>query len=299
MVDLVAVLKAVADPVRVRLLALLEGRELPVAEIVGAMGMGQSRVSRHLKILVDAGLLVSRRDGSWVRYALRRNGEASEVLECLRRFLPRPAAELRRLESSRRAAARRRRRFFDAVAGRWDVMRREVLGDVDLAGAVLEALPSCRTAADLGCGTGEFLPVLARRAGRVIGVDASPAMLEAARRRWPGADLRLGTLEHLPLADGEADACLCSLVLHHLADPGEGLREVARVLRVGGVLVVVEFLPHRDETMRRRFGDLRLGFSAGEMVGLLAEAGLEAATGPVLPLRRGFRAAVYRAVRRR
>ena len=321
--QLLPILKALADDTRLRLCRLLAGGELNVNEIARVLGMGQSRVSRHLKILTEAGLLAPRRDGLWVYYAAARPPGAQALLaavESLLRAGPDGREDLQRAAEVLRERGRTTRRFFDSVAGSWEGMKRDILGGFDLNGAVAGLLAETaagsdaaaapagaadsgssgerrwRTALEVGCGTGELLALLAGRAGQVIGVDASPGMLQRARRRFegrPGVELRLGEAEHLPARDGEADLVVMSLVLHHLSSPLEGLREAARALQAGRLFLLAEFDRHGEETLRERFGDRWLGFPPATVEGWLEEAGFEPAGRRDHELRPGLRLALY------
>ncbi|GFK93411.1 Arsenic resistance transcriptional regulator ArsR1 [Fundidesulfovibrio magnetotacticus] len=269
-----AVFKALADETRLRLYRLLTRFELNVGEIVGVLGMGQSRISRHLRILVESGLLTARRDGLWVFYSAP-DTPLRAAVEPLAGDCG-PPEDLARARQCLDARALETRRFFNAIAPDWRAMRREVLGELDLDGLILSLTPTCAKAADLGCGPGDLLEALGAKAASLVGVDASSAMLELARRK-PGlalASLRVGELEHLPLADAEVQAAVLSLTLHHLSDPAAALREARRVLAPGGTLVVADYLKHGDERLRERFGDRWLGFSRDEMSRWLGEAGL-------------------------
>ena len=231
--------KALSDETRLRLAHVLGRYELSVNELVSLLEMGQSRVSRHLKILTEAGLLQSRRDGLWVFYSAVNEGEGHAFLKAAEPFVTAEARMRADLDMAARILedrALKTRQFFNAIADHWDTLSREVLGGFDLAGAVRDAMPpDCGVAVDLGCGTGLVLERMRERARKVIGVDGSPRMLELARRRFipegsaeawsdggapfpaAGADipagspalaplsLRIGELDHLPLRDGEAD----------------------------------------------------------------------------------------------
>jgi len=170
------------------------------------------------------------------------------------------------------------------VAPRWSQLRRELLGDGAMTTRILARLGRSAAVADLGCGAGELLLPLAKRARQVIGIDSSPAMLDQAQLALDAAgsgaqraarrvELRLGTLEHLPLADAEVPAALLNLVLHHIADPPHALHEARRALIAGGTLVVCDLAHHGEEWMRDRYGDLWLGFSPAELERMLAQAG--------------------------
>jgi ubiquinone/menaquinone biosynthesis C-methylase UbiE len=272
--------KALADPTRLRILHLLLERELNVNEVVSILDIGQSGISRHLKILADSGLVRCRKDGLWSFYSADADGEQAALL----RLLPHIMAGEPQLREDEKTAARiiaRReketRRLFDSLAPRWEEMKREILGGFDLNKVIADRIPKTGTAADLGCGTGDFLEKLARRAHKVIGVDASPEMIRAARERFAehngAVEVRMGEFEHLPLADGEVDAAICNMVLHHLPDPRRGLAEVARALKPGGRFILADFQSHEDETLRTRYGDRRLGFNPKTVETWLGKAG--------------------------
>lgn len=276
--------KALSDATRLRLIHILLHYELSVNELVRILGMGQSRVSRHLKILVEAGLLASRRDGLWGFYTAPASGPKLAFLRAVLPFVPADAtmhADLALAAQILEERARRTRQFFNAIAEDWDELNREVLGSLDLAGAASAALPSgCGTAVDLGCGTGAVLHRLLPAAGTLIGVDGSARMLELCRRRFQAEELahgkvslRIGELSHLPLRDHEADFACINLVLHHLPVPAEGLAEARRIMSPGGTLFLADFLTHNDETMRSRYGDHWLGFDEATLLATLDRVG--------------------------
>jgi ArsR family transcriptional regulator len=285
-------------------LNLTLSQELNVQELVEILSMGQSRVSRHLRILSDCGLLGSRRDGLWAFYRVPAGGPGREFLDAVAPLLagdPLLVRDRERAVELVAAGRGRSRKFFDAVAPEWDRRKAELLGGTDLETEVLTRLPACKVAADLGCGTGTLLAGMAAKAAAVIGVDSSPRMLEVARRACATSgktvELRLGELEHLPLREGEADAAVMNLVLHHLRSPLEGLREAYRVLRPDGTLVLADLTRHQEEELRGRFGDRWLGFASGELESWLAEAGFTIENESGLPLARGLTARIITARR--
>ncbi len=289
------ILKALAEETRLRLAVVLTEHELNVAELTAICQMGQSRVSRHLKILADAGLAVHRRDGQWHFYAAAREGEAAQVLQCLRPMLQGEEQHRQDLERAAQVIedrARARERFFDSLAQGWSTLRAEALAGLDLEAEVLARMQPCATALDMGCGSGEMLPALASRADVVIGVDSAPRMLEECRRRHGGLgaklSLRLGELEHLPLKENEAQFVLAALVLHHLFDPALGVAEAFRVAAPGARFVIVEFCRHSREDMRQRFGDRWLGFGKEELDAWLRGAGFTVAGRDVFTAQNGL-----------
>jgi ArsR family transcriptional regulator len=287
--------KALADETRLRLVRILARHELSVGEIVSVLGMGQSRVSRHLGILVGCGLLKSRREGAWTFYSVSAAGLEAEFLTCLAPYFEAagPEADLQAVAAVLRERRLETRRFFNSIAPDWAALRREVLGDVDPAALVREVMPAVSCAADLGCGPGDLLPVLAERAETVIGVDSSPSMLGLAERRTAGlaVGVRMGELEHLPMADGEVDFAVICLTLHHLPDPAAALAEARRALAANGRLVLIDFTPHEDEAMRRRFGDRWLGFSREKLSDWLDRAGFVLEDWSEHPVNKGLVAA--------
>lgn len=286
--SLIDIFKALSDPVRLRMTAVLLDGELSVNELVDLTGMGQSRISRHLKILADSGILQCRRDGLWSFYHAASSGEAADFLSVTAPFLNNGS-----FSSDRSAAARlrlsraeKRARFFDRIAPEWDSLKRSVIGDIDLDGEILGRLDGFSVTADLGCGTGELALSIARKGHGVIGVDGSTKMLDAARKSFSDAglpsDFRIGQLEHLPMRDGEADAAVVVMALHHIPEPSSALSEIFRVLRSGGVAVVADYDRHNREEMREKHHDLWLGFDRDELSSLFNEAGFSVAEASTL-----------------
>ncbi len=280
-------LKAVSDETRLRLALVLSRYELSVNEMVSLMDMGQSRISRHLKILVDAGLLEFRRDGLWVYYSVVPSGEGKEFLEAIYPFaldMPTSHSDLDMAKHILEERARKTRQFFNTIAEDWDALNSKVLGDYNLAQVVLDNMPkNCKTAVDLGCGTGGVLEALRHGAQSVIGVDGSSRMLELARRRFAegsGVDLnklslRIGELDHLPLRDAEADFACINLVLHHISEPKLVLAEIKRILKPHSKLLVIEFSKHNNETMRSEYADRWLGFDEEQFIELSQSLGFK------------------------
>lgn len=268
-------LSALADPLRSRLLLLLERHELTVSELRAVLQLPQSTVSRHLKILADTGWLSSREDGTSNRYRL--DVRALDV--SARRLWMSVREEAESLSSSRRDAERvhgvlaerhtRSQAFFASSAAQWDRLRAELFGTRTELFALVGLLDETHTIADLGCGTGQLAEVMAPFVAQVIAVDESSAMLTAARARlapWANVELRRGSIEALPIDDGVLDVAVLSLVLHFVAEPAAVLAEIRRTLRsTGGRLLLVDMLPHDRAEYRQTMGHVWLGFEAGQL----------------------------------
>ncbi len=278
----VARLKALADPVRLRLLAFLGEEELAVGELTEILGMTQSRVSGHLAILREADLVRDRRQGTSAFYSLAPEGEAIETWRAVRGTLG--GADLGSADRSRLAETLRRREeksreFFDRAAEAWNEGRSESLGLGAGALAMAGLLPESLTVLDLGTGTGALLPLLGRYLADVIAVDGSRAMLLRARERLGSRDagrVRFLRAEvgRLPLPDASVDGVVANMILHHLGRPEAALREAARVLRPGGRGVIVDFETHEERWLLDEEGHLWAGFEPAQIAGWCVDAGL-------------------------
>ncbi len=263
--------KALADETRLRLMNILLHHELKVGELVSVMSMGQSRISRHLKILSDAGLVKSLKTGVWGLYFVADDGPARKFMDAVSYLFETDPVFKKDLQRTAAAIEERRSQtlnFFNDVASRWDLLKREIIGGFDLNRAIFKNAGACEVGVDLGCGTGDLLPGLKQHAAKVIGVDSSPRMLEEARKRFSSGEnieIRLGEIEHLPLRDAEADFAVISLVLQYLSRPENAFTEISRVLRPGGRFIVVDFESHQDRTLKDKYGARRLGFDRVEI----------------------------------
>ena len=276
-------LSGLADPLRLRITRLLERRELTVGELAKVLQTPQSTMSRNLKTLLQAGWLSRRAEGAATLYQLVLDDlpePARQVWVAVRGQCGSPAQikqDERRLQA---VLAERRldsRSFFGRIAGEWDDVRGELFGRGFTPVALLGLLDPSWIVADLGCGTGNAAEHLAPFVRRVIAVDQSEPMLEAARKRLApcdNIDFRAGDLEALPIEDASVDAAVAVLVLHHLAEPAAALAEVRRIIKPGGVALIVDMLAHEHDEYRRTMGHKHLGFDAGAMRSLLGDAGL-------------------------
>jgi ubiquinone/menaquinone biosynthesis C-methylase UbiE/DNA-binding transcriptional ArsR family regulator len=283
---LVSRLKAAGDETRIRLLALLEEGERTVKELTEILAQSQPRISRHLKILAEAGLVTRNPEGSWVYYRLADQGLGREVaigilkgLDPADITLIRDKGRLATLKQQNRAAAER---FFAEHAGRWDEIRSLHVPEGQVEAALLErAGPGpFRAMLDVGTGTGRMLELFADRYERALGVDLSAAMLAVARANLERAGItharvRIGDGTNLPVVRDSFDLVVIHQVLHFLDDPAATISEAAGALAPGGRLLVADFAPHALEFLRQTQAHRRLGFAHGQMEQWMRAAGLE------------------------
>jgi len=278
--------QALADPTRLRILALLRRMELSVGELAQVLGQSQPRVSRHLKILADAGVLERRKEGSWVFLTL---GDAERV-EPLFAMIDEWAdvatqmsfsADAARTESIRTERPEAASRHFAGIAEVWDQIRSLHVAESEVERAIDHALgkrPLGRLV-DIGTGTGRMIELFGPRAALAIGIDRSSEMLRLARVKLEAAgiqsSLRQGDMYALPLTDQSADSVIIHQVLHYAHSPASAIAEAARVLAPGGRLLVVDFAAHEREELRVRDAHIRLGFEDEVMAGWFSAAGLE------------------------
>ncbi|MEZ4386593.1 MAG: metalloregulator ArsR/SmtB family transcription factor [Candidatus Krumholzibacteriia bacterium] len=283
--DPVQTLQAVSDPTRLRLLRLLLREELNVQELVGVVQLRQPSVSRHLAVLRDAGWVEQRREGTFSWYRAVVGGPEAPAAD-LRAAVARLAAGLAEAdEDQARLAAviaereARGRELFAGVADHWDRIRRQYEHPDLQAGMVAALVPTGRRVVDVGTGSGALLPLLAMSGAEVVAVDHSAALLARARRRIRDAGLGGITFQQadvrtLPFADATFDAAYTSMVLHHLPEPAAAVVELARVVRPGGRVVIVEFTRHNLGWMRDELAHRWLGFDREDLEGWLQAAQL-------------------------
>ncbi|MDQ7013322.1 MAG: metalloregulator ArsR/SmtB family transcription factor [Planctomycetota bacterium] len=283
-------LGSLSEPVRLRVLSLLGAEELSVGEVAKVLQLPQSTVSRHLKVLAEAGWVGKRAAGTATLYWMEL-GDLDTVAAAI--WEPVRAS----LEGSREIAEDRERlaavlaerpadsqAYFGRIAGEWEDVRRDLFGERFTLEALVGLIPPTWVVADLGCGTGDAAALLGPVVERVIAVDRSAPMLEAAKKRLegiPSVEFVEGPLESLPIKDMSVDAAVCSLVLHHVEDPAVVIGQMARVLRTsrgGGVALVVDMLEHRRTEYRHTMGHRHLGFRPEQVTAWMKQAGFARAT---------------------
>jgi ArsR family transcriptional regulator len=283
------IFRSLADPTRLRIMTLLRAMELSVGELAQVLGQSQPRVSRHVKILIEARLAERRKEGSWVFLSLG----ASERVEPLFMLLDRwteadgedpwfraDAARLAAVRADRAAAAER---YFALHANHWDELRSLHIAETEVEAAIARALGERPTGrlVDVGTGTGRMLELFGGAAKSALGVDRSPEMLRLARVKLAeaglaSAELRQADMYSLPLLAGSADTVIIHQVLHYAQQPAAAVVEAARLLAPGGRLLIVDFAPHEREELRDRDAHARLGFADEAVIGWMTAAGLDA-----------------------
>jgi ubiquinone/menaquinone biosynthesis C-methylase UbiE/DNA-binding MarR family transcriptional regulator len=294
MENVLAGLRAAAEPTRLRLLALCARAELTVSELTQILGQSQPRVSRHLKLLCEAGLLDRLREGSWVFYRLSQRAAASSLARLLAGLVPDDdpivALDRQRLEQIKRARAEAAAAYFRANAAQWGTIRSLYVDESEVERALLDLVPVGETSAllDIGTGTGRMLEILAPRAEHAVGIDTSREMLTIARVNLERAGLRncsirQGDMYQLPLPGASFDTVVIHQVLHYADRPAAVIQEASRVLRPGGRLLIVDFAPHALEFLRVDHAHRRLGFADDEILDWCRAAGLDPARARHLP----------------
>ena len=281
------IFRALGDPTRLRVVALLRAMELSVGELAQVLGQSQPRVSRHVRILIEAGLVERRKEGSWVFLSLGDARRVEPVFAMLDRWAeldgedPWAVADAARLAAVRADRAAAAERYFAAHAKDWDEIRSLHIAESEVEAAVARALgdrPVGRLV-DIGTGTGRMIELFGRGADHALGVDRSPEMLRLARVKLAeaglDAELRQGDMYALPLPGGSADTVILHQVLHYAQQPAAAVAEAARLLAPGGRLLIVDFAPHEREELRVRDAHHRLGFPEDAVLKYLDAAGLE------------------------
>ncbi len=294
----VDILRAAGEPTRLRILALLAHEELAVLELCKILNQSQPRVSRHLRLLAEAGLLERFPDGAWVFYRLVTGSEArrlvDDILDLVDPEDPVLALDAQHLESVRAERSSEADAYFARNAARWDEIRSLYVSETDVEASILTAAgpgPFARMV-DLGTGAGRMLTLLGPRTGQSVGLDLSQQMLNVARTRVAEAglsqcELRHGDIFGTRLPGQSADLVMVHQVLHYLGDPAAAVREAARLVAPGGRLLIVDFAPHHLEFLREQHQHRRLGFSDLEMDRWIRDAGLDDIRTTALPPQRG------------
>jgi ubiquinone/menaquinone biosynthesis C-methylase UbiE len=294
MEHLLTALRAMAESTRFRLLVLCARGELTVSEFTQILGQSQPRVSRHLKLLCEAGVLDRFREGSWVFYRLSQSGPAGALARQLMAACdetdPTIALDLQRLSAIKRQRADVATAYFRENAAQWHRIRSLYIEEREVEAALVQTIAAAepRDLLDIGTGTGRMLEVLAPRVERALGIDQSREMLAIARVNFERAGLenaavRLGDMYQLALPDASFDAVVIHQVLHYADRPATVIAEAARVLRPRGILVLVDFAPHALEFLREEHAHRRLGFADSEVAEWCRDAGLEAGPARRLP----------------
>ncbi len=295
------VLRAVGEETRLRIMGLLARGELTVTELTQILGQSQPRVSRHLKILSDAGLVERYREGSWMFYRAATDGLDTltgpilQIITGLSLASDRIISRDRdRFAQSREARADAAAAYFKMNAAEWDRLRMLHLPESDIEARMRTLLGEKKVAlfVDLGAGTGRMLELLADRYDIGVGIDLSREMLAVARANLERAgvahaQVRHGDLFAAPLENASADLVCLHQVLHYLTEPGAAVREAARLLKPGGRLLIVDFAPHELEFLREEHAHRRLGFSDEEAKSWFKEAGLDLVAAETMSPRHG------------
>jgi ArsR family transcriptional regulator len=284
--SLVGVLKAAGENTRLRLLALLAEGELSVKDLTEILGQSQPRVSRHLKLLADAGLVARNAEGAWAYYALADEGAAAELALWLVAHLdtndPDRVRDRERLDWVRNAQQEQAANYFAKIADSWDAQRNLHVPESAVEAAILKVIGQRRvdTLLDLGTGTGRMLELLAEHYRRGLGVDSSREMIAIARAKLVAAGInhaqvRLGDIANLDPSIGQADMIIIHQVLHYFDDPGRMLAAARSALKPGGELLIVDFAPHELEFLRTHHAHRRLGLSEAQMSGWARAIGMK------------------------
>ncbi|KUO54118.1 MAG: ArsR family transcriptional regulator [Alphaproteobacteria bacterium BRH_c36] len=284
--DLVTALKAAAEPTRLRILVLLKGGELNVKDLMQILRQSQPRLSRHLKLLFESGLVERFREGSWVYFRLSERARFGELAQLLTDIVdsgdPGIARDRERLEAVKDEREQAAQTYFEDHAGKWDRIRSLHVSEAEVEAAMLGALGGERVdmLVDLGTGTGRTLELFAGNYDRAIGFDVNQAMLAYARAKLSQsglekAQVRHGDIYNVALEANEADVVVMHQVMHYLSDPAIAISEAARVIRPGGRLLIVDFAPHQVEFLRERHAHERLGFSTEQVSDWLDGSGLK------------------------
>ena len=274
--SLLNVLKAAGEETRIRILALFKGGELTVTELATIMRQSQPRISRHLRLLCEAGLLERHREGTWIFYRLADLGEQADLVNSIMNYIPYQDQILqhdqKRLEEVKKTRDLKAASYFQENAANWDKIRSLYVPERQVEDYLLEITNNLEieTLLDVGTGTGRMLKLFSPYTKQGIGIDLSHEMLGVARSHLENnaitnMQIRHGDMYDLALMDGSMDLVLFHQVLHFADDPLAAIRETARILRPDGIVIVIDFLPHKNEKLREEHAHRRLGFSEEEI----------------------------------
>jgi ubiquinone/menaquinone biosynthesis C-methylase UbiE len=285
--ELIDIFRALADPTRLRVLSLLREMELAIGELAVVLDQSQPRVSRHVRILAEAGLIERHREGSWVFLRVPREGRVAAIVSTVHTwdYTPAEAAQIAQ-DAARLAAVRADReesaaRYFAEHADEWDAIRSRYVAESEVETAILSLMQNRAIGhlLDIGTGTGRMAEIFGNAADHITALDRSPEMLRIARTKLTAQNLPIdlvrGDFLSLPLANAAVDTVVMHQVLHFAHEPERVIGEASRVLRAGGHLLIVDFAPHNDEELRSVAAHARLGFSDGQMESWFHAAGMQ------------------------
>ncbi len=269
--------KALSDDLRLRILWFLKKEELNVQELMFILNMSQSRISHHLSILKEAGFISDRHEGTFVYYRLNQD-ENNDAKLLLKLIDNKSKTDLERLKLCLKKRTDKSKLFFKRSANKWDAIRKNLYDEVVILKAINRIIPQKYIIADLGTGTGSLLPYLSEIATEVIGIDNSREMLKIAKQNLKSLNiknvrLKCGNIEKTLLNNKTVNAVFANMVLHHSAKPILAIKEMHRILKNKGKVVITDLVKHNIDEMRDKMGDLWLGFEKKEVVNWIKEAG--------------------------
>ncbi|TGK01926.1 methyltransferase domain-containing protein [Leptospira langatensis] len=308
--EILLAIKALSDETRVRILRILSIAPLNVQEVTEVLYMGQSRISRHLKILTDAGFLVSQREGSWVYYRPKELGKTDDFSAHLHALLlkfesslPYSEQDLAKTKGILKQRDLKTAKYFDDVAQNWETIQSDVLDPVLYRNKILGLLPEhSRRIFDLGCGPGGLIPYLLTKSQEVLGIDSSAKMIKEAKNLFLNnsqVHFLESEIESLPVElANQADSVVSSMVLHHLSNPAKAMREVHSVLKENGTFIIVDLKKHNQEIMRDNFADLWLGFEPELLTDWLEHTGFQVQSIEEVESQKYFKVLIIKAKKR-
>jgi ubiquinone/menaquinone biosynthesis C-methylase UbiE/DNA-binding transcriptional ArsR family regulator len=292
----VEVLKAIGEPSRLRIIAVLQHGECSVSDLCEILGQSQPRISRHLRLLVEAGVCTRHREGTFVFFGLQRlatdDERYAELTQAILRSLdesdPQFATDRERLQMVRKRRAASAQEHFASVADAWDRESSHHVAQSVVEAALLSALDNCLGAKnlgdiiDIGTGTGRMIELLADRSDRIVGLDTNAAMLRVARATLDSAGIHRAELRHAdlfapPVQPEKFDLVIVHQVLHYLDDPDRAIHSISRLAAAGGSIAIVDLVAHDNETLRTEHAHRRLGFDDRQIANWCLAAGLEVA----------------------